>query len=552
METQSTPKSREELLLELMRIPSVTGSVRENDAAVFIRERLARLDYFRKNPSHLLMIPTPLEGDSRPLHTVAARMMAVAPTKKTVVFIAHYDVVGVDVYGELSEFAFDPEELVRRFRADDLKGQARRDFLSGDFIFGRGSMDMKCGLALEMELLRDCDADRGMIDLNVIVLVTPDEENTACGMRGAVKYLADLKRAESLEYIAGINTEPSDPGLPDAQNNLLFMGSIGKLLPAFYCAGLDAHVGNYYRGLSAALLSSNIVLEAEGAPELADPCRGNCQPSWICLCHKTLAERYEVTVPNRSFAYFNAFTATKTPAEIMEEMREIAARAINASLGRLKYSHDSLAKKGYAAPMREHDDARVLSFGEIFDAAALRFEGGEAAFKARIRNFQKELPREDTRDLGILILEEAIRSTGTPPPFIAVGFLPPYVPAITSLGGKKHSGALIRAAEMVVSKARESYGVTLDITEFFAGISDLSYLGFGGRREDIDTITKNCPGWGELYSVPIDELIEIDMPVINIGPCGYDAHGKTERLARKYSLEILPELILFMLKTLSG
>lgn len=547
----STPQSREELLVRLVGIPSITGSPRENDMAVFVYQHLAALDYFQKNPSHLQMIPTPLEGDSRPLHAVAARMMAEVPTKKTVVFVAHYDVVEVGVYGDLSEWAFDTKELERRFKPEDFTGRAREDFLSGNFIFGRGTMDMKCGLALEMELLRDYDADRKMFDINVIVLAVPDEENTACGMRGAAKYLAALKKTEGLEFIAGLNTEPSDPGLPDAENQLIFMGSIGKLLPTFYCMGLEAHVGNYYRGLSATLLSSHVVCEAEAAPELADPCRGKCQPSWTCLYHKTLEEGYAVTVPSRSVAYFNAFTTTKTPAIIMSEMKTIAERALDAAKNQLKRSHAAIAQMGYEPPIRDQSDARAFSFGEIFDMAATQYGGDTAVLQKHIGDFLKGLPDSDIRDLGISVLGELIRIAEVSPPFIAVGFLPPYLPAITSLNGEPKANVLVRTAERVIQEAKERYDTVVDIAEFFAGLSDLSYMGFAGRHEDVAPMAKNCPGWGKLYSVPIDELIEIDMPVMNIGTCGYDAHRKAERADRRYSLEILPELIVFALRTLS-
>lgn len=547
----STPRSREELLVELVGIPSVTASRGENDAAVFVRDRLSELDYFKKNPTHLNMFPTPLEGDSRPLFSVAARVMAQTPTKKTVVFIAHYDVVDIGVYGDLAEWAFNPRELAKRLDPAELSGRAREDLLSGGFIFGRGTMDMKCGLALEMELLRDCCADRELFGVNIVVLAVPDEENTNCGMRGAAKYLAALKRAEGLEYIAGIDTEPSDPALPDAKNQLIFLGGMGKLLPAFYCAGLEAHVGNYYRGLSAALLSSHVVREAEGAPELADPHHGKCQPSWICLCHKTLEEGYSVTVPSRSLAYFNAFVTTKTPAALLTEMREVARRAADAALDQLRRSHRAISALGYEPPMREHTGVRVLSFGEIFDMAAEHYEGGSEGLAAHVRDFLGLLPEGDMRERGVAILEEMIRLAETPAPFIAVGFLPPYLPAITSLSGRPEADAVVRAAGRVVREAGERYGVEIDIVEFFAGLCDLSYLGFAGDAAALEPIVKNCPGWGDLYSIPTEELSEINMPVINLGPCGYDAHRKTERLERGYSLEILPELLVFLVKALS-
>ena len=86
---------------------------------------------------------------------------------------------------------------------------------------------------------------------------------------------------------------------------------------------------------------------------------------------------------------------------------------------------------------------------------------------------------------------------------------------------------------------------------YYAGLTDLSYIGFFAGLEDVRPYMENCPAWGTLYSVPIEEMIEIDMPIINIGPCGYDAHRKYERLERTYSLETLPHLLVYTLKALS-
>lgn len=39
--------------------------------------------------------------------------------------------------------------------------------------------------------------------------------------------------------------------------------------------------------------------------------------------------------------------------------------------------------------------------------------------------------------------------------------------------------------------------------------------------------------------------------LMNLGPKGHDAHEKTERLEKRYSLEILPELLVFAIGALS-
>lgn len=542
----STPESREELLRRLVKIESVTAGENEPEAAHFVYEYLSELAYFRENPAYLEMLPTPCEGDDRRLCAVAARVYANNPTNKTVVFIAHYDVVDAGAYGGLRPWAFDPDELERRLANEDISPRAREDLLSGRFIFGRGVMDMKCGLALEMELIRDFASDRGMFDVNVIVLAVPDEENGSCGMRGAASWLARLKRAEGLEYIACVDTEPSDPGLPDAPTQLIFVGSMGKLLPAFYCAGVEAHVGNYYRGMSATLLSSLVVLSAEAAPKLADPEPGLAPPSWCCLSHRTLEEGYAVTVPSRSVAYFNAYVLSKGPDEILGEMKDIADSALEEAARRLKESHGALAGMGYGPPRNDFSGARAITFSEIFERAAKN-----AGYEAAVRQTLLDTRGGDARDRGLALLECAIRAAVIEPPFIAVGFLPPCLPPVTSRGASAREKSLIGAVARVIRHARDRYGVEIEIAERFAGLCDLSYAGYfeAARWE---TLGANCPGWGDIFSVPFGDIEEISMPVVNIGPCGYDAHRKTERLERDYSLRVLPELLTFFIRSLSA
>ncbi|MBQ4132349.1 MAG: M20/M25/M40 family metallo-hydrolase, partial [Desulfovibrionaceae bacterium] len=340
----STPQSRLDLLVDFISIPSVTQSPEEDLAGKFVYDRLASLDYFKENPDHLTLYPTPLERDSRPLHTVFARVMAPVPTPRTVVLIGHFDVVEVSMYGELRDLAFSPHKLheALKHNADLLDHKARADLESGRFLFGRGSMDMKCGLALGMELLRDFSENRNLFDVNLLLVAVPDEENSSAGMRGAVKELVRLQEKEGLEYICALNTEPSEPGRPGAVNQVIFTGTVGKISPVFLCVGQESHVGNYYRGLSAPLLAAQVVALAEANPDLADPAGENTCPSWICLGMEILRESYSVTVPNRAVAYFNGFSINKTPAQIMNEIRHIAAVSIERCLGKVQHTSDAL------------------------------------------------------------------------------------------------------------------------------------------------------------------------------------------------------------------
>ena len=140
------------MIEELVSIPSVTESPDESAPGIWIKERLEKLPYFIEKKEHLIWAETPLEGSGEKLHSLVARVDAAVPTKRTVLLIGHYDVVGVNVYGEMADNAFDVEKMTEHFNAGD-----------DDVIYGRGTMDMKCGIALELDIIEEFAANRELL-----------------------------------------------------------------------------------------------------------------------------------------------------------------------------------------------------------------------------------------------------------------------------------------------------------------------------------------------------------------------------------------------------
>lgn len=81
------------------------------------------------------------------------------------------------------EDAFNPKKLTSMFYShkDELPDHVREDIEHGEWLFGRGTMDMKCGLALQMAMIEQ--ACEGRFDGNVLLLAVPDEEVNSVGMR---------------------------------------------------------------------------------------------------------------------------------------------------------------------------------------------------------------------------------------------------------------------------------------------------------------------------------------------------------------------------------
>lgn len=177
------------------------------------------------------MIWYPLPNDPLGRHVVGAIVYSAEDTKDTVILTGHYDVVDVGDYGKYKKLAFSPMEYTRALKRENLDTESKQDLLSGDYLFGRGIMDMKCGLAAEMALLEEFAADVSKFPVNVLFLAVPDEEDSSEGMRAAVSLLVELQEKENLRYLGAILTEPSSAGAQVEGKELIFCGTVGKLMP---------------------------------------------------------------------------------------------------------------------------------------------------------------------------------------------------------------------------------------------------------------------------------------------------------------------------------
>ncbi|MDD4160008.1 MAG: M20/M25/M40 family metallo-hydrolase [Synergistaceae bacterium] len=524
------------MIEDLVSIPSVTESAKESLPGIWIKERLEKLPYYIEHKDHLLWVETPLEGSPEKLHSLVVRVDASVPTNRTVLLIGHYDVVGVGVYGELSRDAFDVKKMTGLLNAD-----------GEDVIYGRGTMDMKCGVVLEVDIIEEFAADRELFDVNVVAAFVGDEENASAGMRGVLPVLHKMKE-EGTDFLAVINTEPGEAGYSGESGPAVFLGTLGKIMPSFYVRGCASHVSNYYGGFSSALAVSRIVSYAEGNPHFADPLNGKCEPSWICLDMGVMKKGYSVTVPDRAFAYFNCFTATDTPADVMDHMKIIAGYALDQTMAQLTESYRHMLAMGCEGKGLNVPRADIYTLEEITDIARKNYGEG---FDEELASYIENIPPGDMRERGLAAVERIADMSGLEGPYAVCFFLPPWLPVRTDFTGENRDEQTIAAARSVKEHLFSKYGVEMKEIELFAGLCDLSYAGAKVSTEDLETLEKNMPGWGEIYSIPMKEMQSLGLPVINLGPSGEDAHKRTERLRLAYSLDILPELLRYAVSKIS-
>lgn len=168
------------LLGRLVSFDSRSGTEGEIAFPHFVKEKLASLPYFKQNGHRLRLVDAGAGRNALVAH------YSPGDVKDTIILISHFDVVHTKEFGDLEDTAFDIEALTEAFKEgkDNFNATVQKDIESDEYIFGRGTMDMKMGLVLHMSLLELAALEEW--PLNLILVTTPDEEVNSDGMRAPV------------------------------------------------------------------------------------------------------------------------------------------------------------------------------------------------------------------------------------------------------------------------------------------------------------------------------------------------------------------------------
>lgn len=516
-----------EITLDLVRVPSVTETDGESLFAEHVAALLRAQPYFQAHPEQIRIVAT--RDDFRARSNVYALVRGCG--SRTVLLTGHYDVVSAANYGALESLAFEPEQLLPALidaladATDAASRQAREDLCSGEFMPGRGALDMKAGLAIGMAVLEDFAADPQRAG-NLLFVCTPDEENYSHGMRSATQDLPALLREFGLEPTLAINLDAAVNSGDGSDGRAIFLGSVSKLLPFVHFVGRPAHVGAPFDGVNAALLAAELVREVESNPAWGDPAptQGEVPPPPVFLRAIDLKRHYDVTMPEQAFTALNVLTYSAGPGEVLARVRRAAE-------GALASAHALLRERAQAADAPFGVDA-----GAVFEFGELLRRGGAAAERAI-----EQLAHDRSLD-ALSIAERAatvlVRSAGISGPAAVIGFAPVYYP-LAALQ-PEHDALRARLA-LCADSIEADTGYAIVLRPFFTGISDMSFLGARIDGETLAAIRANMPAWQTRW--PIAPAAADGMAVVNIGPWGRDYHQRTERVHAPYSFGAAPELV---------
>ena len=533
-------KRIEQIALDLTSQLSVLDTPDEILIAEKVYSIMSEMKYFKAHPENLYFVP--VKGDKLGRKSVVAIVNGEKkPSDKTVVMIGHIDTVGISDYGPLAEYANQPLVLTEKFKEIELPAQVKKDLESGEYLFGRGIFDMKSGDAIIMALMEMISDDIENFEGNLIYGAVCDEEGNSGGMLNVVPELCRLQDEKKYDYLALLDTDYMTEEYEGDENKYVYVGTVGKLMPTFFVVGKETHVGESFKGIDPNQIAAEITRRINLNPEFSDVAEGEVTLPPVTLKQRDLKPEYSVQIAKTAVVFFNYATHCSTPDQVLDKMVKAGQECFQNVVDMLNERYEKFCEMAHRPFHKLPWEARTMTYHQLCEV--VKAEVGEE-FDAKVQAYAEELAKDETidaRDRNTHLVEFVHGMWSDKNPVLIVYFSQPYYPNIYIKCDEPKEKSLLDAVADAVDTTKTDY--KLVYKKFFPYISDLSYG--AAPREDgiIEAFMENMPGYGTVYNLPMKEMQRLNLPVLDIGSFGKDAHKFTERIEKKYTFEVAPELV---------
>lgn len=535
-----------EYLNRLVAVPSISGTEDEVLAADKIYELISEIPYFSLNRDNLMRIP--IEGDPFNRVLVAAFLESADKSEDTVILTGHYDVVDVEEFGVLKDIAFDMEAVTERIIELPLSDEVRKDYESGEYYFGRGTLDMKYGHAASIELLRYY-SENMKLKGNLLYVAVCGEETNSEGMLAAVPFFTEFAEKHNLKYrclllMEGYLLDGQKEGIKYIQ-----YGNAGKVMPMFLCVGKMTHGEEPLLGLDANLLSGEVYRLMAENPLFCQKNHGISTSLPCGLKQQDMKENYSLSTTLYAASYYNIATISLDPKDLMNKLTGVAEQAFENTKALIEDKVRGFEAFAGRTPEYYMPETCVMTFSELYKGLETEYDGDlEAHVKEMLELYMKENP--EMQDASVRLVRHLAEMYSDKRPKIIVSIIPPYYPDVNLDCEDEDTVRMMNCIEDVIGYASDKYGVTIESSEYY-GISDMCYTWLADGL-DFDTLFDNLVGINTMYMFPTEELKKFKVPGMVLGCAGKDMHKYTERLEKDYNFNVLPELYTYVIEKLIG
>src|SRR5699024_7329311 len=148
--------------------------------------------------------------------------------------------------------------------------------------------------------------------------------------------------------------------------------------------------------------------------------------------------------------------------------------------------------------------------------------------------------------MSIHICDELLSLRQELAPAVVLFFAPPFYPAINSSEDPLVQEKIAETQCILQDKFQKEAKQVHYINEFY----DLSYVNYDEDDIGWKDFKDNLPVWEGVYSIPFEEMQQLQAPVLNIGPFGKDAHKLTERLHKESAFVRTPYVLKEIIKSM--
>ena len=537
---------------ELVKVPSIVKTSGETDCAKKIYEYYKDNEYFKKNGEYLVFQKT-LDDPYERYNVISMVRGTKGDSNRTIILMGHLDTVGTDDFGVIKEYAYDPDKLPEKLKELNLSEEINRDIDSGEYMFGRGALDMKSGVAGHMYLIDYFSKHPEELDGNLIAIAECDEEDTSKGIISSLKVLNEWKEKYDLEYIAAINADYSTPYHEKDENRYIYFGTIGKLLPSFYVTGKETHVGQAFGGLDPNLLVAELTRNIELNPDLCDESQGEVTIPPMSLKQSDFKDIYTVQTALDAYSYYNFFTHSMSPKDVIEKIKEKAVESFDNIVEYTNKAYKEFCEKGGHTYTKLPWKTRVYTWEEFYrELVEINGEEYKKHIEEFSKNLNKENPSMDLREFSVKVIQESWKWAKDKSPAIIIYYSSVFSARIEITGKTEKEKQLLDSVKSSIDFVQDYSDKPIVTKMFYPYISDSSFMAMSDDAEELKALENNMPAWGTKYIHPIDEILEINVPVVNIGTFGKDGHKISERVHMKYTFENIPNITFNTIKKLLG